>query len=113
MYRQSREETFYIDQTSIDVELRRGNSQPVNEKNKSNSNLLRKKSSHTSMIYTLNIEGQITDENELINYLNSKPLSIIFTEITNNVGQVIKIGAQVTFNDKALVDRILKQTHEK
>ena len=106
MYRQSCEETFYIDQTSIDVELRRGNSQPSNEKTKQKSN-------HASTIYTINIEGQITDEKELINCLNSKPLSIIFNEMTNDLGQVVKIGAQVTFNDKDLVDRILKQNHEK
>ncbi len=93
MYRQSREETFYIDQTSIDVEFRRENSNCLNEKKKSTS----------ITIYTLNIEGQITDENEIINYLNSKPLSI----------KLIETGAQVTFNDKDLVDRILKQNHEK
>ncbi|CAF4448502.1 unnamed protein product, partial [Adineta steineri] len=57
--------------------------------------------------------GQITDEEELIQYLNSKPISIKFNEITNNIGQIIKTGAQVTYNDKDLVDRILKQNHKK
>jgi hypothetical protein len=102
MYRQSREETLYIDQTSIDVELRRGNSHSTDEKKKFQHSQNLKKSTSTT-IYTLNIEGQIKDENELINYLNSKPLSIKF----------IDTGAQVTFNDKDLVDRILKQNHEK
>lgn len=113
MYRQSREETLYIDQTPIDIELRHGNFQPFNEKNIQNSNLLRKKINDLPTIYTLNIEGQITDENDLINYLNSKPLSIIFNETINDIGEVIKTGAQVTFNDKNLVDHILKQNHEK
>jgi hypothetical protein len=90
MYCQSRNETFYIDQTSIEVELRRENCHSINEKKK-------------SMIYTLNIQGQITDENELIQDLNIKPLSI----------KLIETGAQVTFNDKDLVDRILQQNHEK
>lgn len=93
MYRQSYEETLYIDQTSIDVELRPENSPTSNQKKKSPS----------SNIYTLTIEGQITDENELMNYFNSKPLSIKFLDT----------GAQVTFNDKNLVDKILQQTHEK
>jgi hypothetical protein len=102
MYRQSREETFYIDQTSIDVELHHENSQCLNEKKKSQYSQNLKKST-SSTIYTLNIEGQIIDENELINNLNSKPLSI----------KLIETGAQVTFNDKDQVDRILKQNYEK
>jgi hypothetical protein len=110
MYRLSREETFYIDQTSIDVE-------PPRE----SSNSSRKKSDHSQNpntstspgIYTLNIQGQITDENELINYLNSKPVNIKLFETIDNFGQTIKTGAQVTFNDKDLVDKILKQNHEK
>lgn len=102
MYRQSREETFYIDQTSIDVELHRGNSQSLPEKKKY-QHLQNSKKSTSTVIYTLNIEGEIIDENELINYLNSKPLSIKFHDT----------GAHVTFNDKELVDRILKQNHTK
>lgn len=94
MYRQSREETFYIDQTSIDIELPRHTSKFSNEK---------KNSSSTKTIYTLNIEGAINDDNELINYFNSKPLSIKYH----------KTGAQITFNDKDLVDQILKQNHTK
>ncbi len=105
MYRQSREEILYIDQTSIDVELRR-------EKSKLNPNLSQKKTT-SSKIYTLDIQGQITDENELINYLNSKPLNIKFFEKIDDFGQSIKTGAQVTFNDKDLVEEILKQNHEK
>ncbi len=75
---------------SAEVELRRENCRSINEKKK-------------SMIYTLNIQGPITDENELIQVLNIKPLSI----------KLIETGAQVTFNDKDLVDRILQQNHEK
>ena len=97
MYRQSREEIFYIDQTSIDIELR----------------CEKLKKTTSSKIYTLDIQGQITDENELINYLNSKPLNIKFFEKIDDFGQSIKTGAQVTFNDKDLVEQILKQNHEK
>ena len=121
MLRQSRQETLYVDQTSIDVEIRRGDIHCLNEKNKLNVNSPRKKTNHLQtnkklllpVIYTLIIEGEITDENELMNYLNSQPLSIKFIETINNVGQMVKTGAQVTFNDKELVDRILKQNHEK
>jgi hypothetical protein len=121
MYRQSRQETLYIDQTSIDVEIRREITNCLNEKNKPNIHPSRKKTSHSPttqkllppMIYTLLIEGGMTDESELISYLNCQPLNVKFIETTNNDGQIIKTGAQVTLNDKELVDRILTQNHEK
>ncbi|CAF0903467.1 unnamed protein product [Adineta steineri] len=113
MCRHSRKETLYLDDTSIHIELDHKNNLLLHDKPKQNSNISHKKSHFTSTIYTLNIEGQITDEEELIQYLNSKPITIKFNEITNNIGQIIKTGAQVTYNDKDVVDRILKQNHKK
>ncbi|UJR15246.1 hypothetical protein I4U23_002201 [Adineta vaga] len=114
MYHQSREGTFSIDQTPVDIELGRGNTRLSEENHKKQiSTVFNKKSSHSPTIYTLHIEGQIGDEEELINYLNSKPLSFKFLEKTDTDGCIIKTGAQVTYTDKELIDRILKQHHDK
>ena len=75
--------------------------------------IFNKKWNHSSTTYILHIEGQITNEEELIEYLKSKPLSIKFIEQTDDNGGIVKIGAQVTYNDKELVDRILEQKDER
>ncbi|CAF1039462.1 unnamed protein product [Adineta ricciae] len=114
MYHQSRDTPFSIDQSTLDIELGRGASDLSTDGHKKQIlTIFNKKSNHSSTTYILHIEGQITNDGELIEYLKSKPLSIKFIEQIDDNGDVVKMGAQVTYNDKELVDRILEQKDER
>lgn len=114
MYQQSRDTPFSIDQSTLDIELGRGTSHlSLDGHKKQILTIFNKKLNHSSTIYILHIEGQITNEEELIEFLKSKPLSINFIEQIDANGSTTKIGAHVTYNDKELVDRILGQKDER